>query len=329
MTTRRELLGWLSAAPIVAAAAPASDAASLTVVARGLKFPEGALAYPDGSVVVSEIAAGRLTRVRADGAFETIAEPGGGPNGNAFGPGGTIYSCNNGGFSWSTRDGLLIPEHRAQDYASGRIDRIDPRTGAIETLYRACEGRTLSAPNDLVFDDQGGFWFTDHGATSEQGRDHGGIYYARADGSRIVRAIHTLIGPNGIALAPDGRTLYVALTHERQILAFDVLGPGELSPQAPLPGRVLASFGGRDYLDSMRLEADGTLCIGTLVASGIRRVTSRGRVLELMRVPDLIPATLCFGGPGLRTAWITGSTTGTLHRVRWPAPGLRLTHQPI
>src|SRR4051794_25579264 len=81
----------------------------LTTLAAGLRFPEGPVAMPDGSVILVEIAAGRVTRVKPDGTKETVAEPGGGPNGLAVGPDGKLYCCNNGGFGWVDTGALLIP----------------------------------------------------------------------------------------------------------------------------------------------------------------------------------------------------------------------------
>ena len=94
-----------------------------TKVASGLRFPEGPVAMPDGSVILVEIAAGRITRVRSDGAMETVAEPGGGPNGLAIGPDGKLYCCNNGGFNWIDANGYLAPHGQADDYSGGRIER--------------------------------------------------------------------------------------------------------------------------------------------------------------------------------------------------------------
>src|SRR4051812_12379140 len=107
----------------------------LTTIATGLHFPEGPVAMRDGSVILVEIAAGRITRVKPDGTKETVAEPGGGPNGLAVGPDGKLYCCNNGGFGWIDTGALLIPHSTASNYTTGRIERIDIATGTVETLY--------------------------------------------------------------------------------------------------------------------------------------------------------------------------------------------------
>ncbi len=137
---------------------------TLRIVAEGLRFPEGPVAYPDGSTVLVEIARGAVTRVDADGSARVIATPGGGPNGLATGPDGALYCCNNGGFAWHESDGLLRPAGTPPDYRGGWIERIDPATGAVRVLYTHCgEPRPASGPNDIVFDASGGFYFTDLG----------------------------------------------------------------------------------------------------------------------------------------------------------------------
>ena len=81
----------------------------MDIIASGLRFPEGPVAMEDGSVILVEIEAGCITRVKPDGTKQTVAEPGGGPNGLAMGPDGKLYCCNNGGFDWVRGDGMLAP----------------------------------------------------------------------------------------------------------------------------------------------------------------------------------------------------------------------------
>ena len=77
----------------------------LREITSGLRFPEGPIAMPDGSILLVEIAAGCLTRVAADGTKSLVAETGGGPNGLAIGPDGRCYVCNNGGMPFFEKDG--------------------------------------------------------------------------------------------------------------------------------------------------------------------------------------------------------------------------------
>ena len=83
-------------------------------IASGLAFPEGPIALADGSVILVEIAGGRLTRISPTGKKQVVAELGGGPNGAAIGPDGKCYVCNNGGFTWHKDDqNYLRPTGRA------------------------------------------------------------------------------------------------------------------------------------------------------------------------------------------------------------------------
>ncbi len=298
----------------------------VTLLADGLAFPEGPVMMDDGSVIVTEIAAGRLTRIRPDGTRHVVAETGGGPNGAAIGPDGALYVCNNGGFAWGEMDGLLIPGNAAVDYETGRIERVDLATGKVERLYVECDGHRLSGPNDLMFDAGGGFWFTDLGKHFDHHTDHGGLFFARPDGSSIRCAVH---GPhmNGVGLSPDGGTVYAALTEIGDILAFDVTGPGavEPSPLAALPGRVVARFGPRVLLDSLAMLADGRIAQATLVAApGIAVVDPATGAHEITPFDDLLTTNIAFGGADMRDAVVCLSTTGRLVKMRWPDPGLRL-----
>ena len=197
-------------------------------VANGLKFPEGPVAVPNGDVLLVEIARGTLSRVMPDGTIEVVAETGGGPNGAAIGPDGKCYICNNGGHRWHQKGERLIPGLQGTDYSGGRIERVDLATGEVEVLYTECDGVPLKGPNDLVFDSEGGFWFTEFGKLRWRDRDRGTVYYALADGSRIVEVIHPVDDPNGIGLSADERTVYVAETHAGRMWAYEIAEPGAI-----------------------------------------------------------------------------------------------------
>ena len=306
------------------------ELANARLVASGLEFPEGPIAMPDGSVILVEIKRGTLSRVTADGKVEVIAELGGGPNGAAIGPDGAAYVCNNGGFEWSDVMGFLIPGNQPADYSGGRIERVDLATGEVTVLYTECDGHPLRGPNDLVFDSDGGFWFTDHGKHRPRESDRGGIYYAQPDGSSIVEVIHPSDGPNGIGLSPDGSTLYYAETFTGRVYQRTISSPGQLEPANALdPSVVLVGLPGVMLLDSLGVDSAGNVCVGTLGATpGITVVAPDGQ-WELITAPgeffDPLVTNICFGGPGLETAYWTCSATGRLIAGDWPRAGLELS----
>jgi gluconolactonase len=306
-----------------------SPTPKVRIVASGLKFPEGPIAMADGSVLVTEIAAGRLTRVLPDGKIEHVAEIGGGPNGAAIGPDGAVYVCNNGGsFSFQRKDDLLVFGLVAPPtYTQGSIDRVDLSTGEVTNLYSACGNRPLRAPNDIVFDHTGGFWFTDHGIRTERSSDFTGVFYAQPDGSSITEKIFPLASPNGIALSPDGSRLYVAETQVGRVWYWDLDGPGEIAKSSDSEfhvGRLLYGAPGYALFDSMAVDGDGWVCQGTLMEGGITQIAPDGGRVEFLPLPDPMITNICFGGPDNRTAFITCSGTGQLIGVDWPRPGLRL-----
>jgi gluconolactonase len=298
----------------------------LTVLAEGLRFPEGPIALPDGSVLVVEIARGTLSRV-TDGEVSVVADLGGGPNGAAIGPDGQCYVCNNGGFQWIEHRGRLFPGEEPENYSTGRIEKVDLETGAIEVLYTHCEGQPLRGPNDIVFDRQGGFWFTDHGKTRARERDRTGVFYAKADGSYIEEVIFPLEGPNGIGLSPDENELYIAETPTGRLWAYELDGPGQLLGERrdkPDGGRLVPGRQGYFFFDSMAVDANGNVCVATIADGGITILKPAGGEPEHVPMPDTLTTNICFGGDGLKTAYITLSSTGKLVSTPWPTAGLPL-----
>src|SRR5258706_8253213 len=113
------------------------------------------------------------------------------------------------------------PEHFARTGRVGRIERVDLGSGRLERLYAACDGRPLSAPNDLMFDRDGNLWFTDFGRLDTDGKRYGGLYCARPDGSAITLIADRAFSYNGVGISPDMQTVYVADTTQARIYVFD------------------------------------------------------------------------------------------------------------
>jgi gluconolactonase len=307
-----------------------SDAPEVTELTTGLLFPEGPVVLPDGDLLVCELKGKRVSRVPAGGGERTtIADCGGSPNGAALGPDGAIYVCNSGGWRWTEIGTMNLPgDHegtQGEDYIGGRIQRVDLATGEVTDLYTECDGNPLKAPNDLVFDTTGGFWFTDHGHMRKRDRDRGFLFYAGADGSSIREVVGGLDAPNGVGLSPDGSTVYVAETHTGRVLAWDLSGPGQLANPSPMFGN-----GGRQIhtggalFDSLAVDGEGLVCVATLGNGGITVVAPDGSSSEHVPLPDPLTTNIAFGGPELRTAFATLSSSGRLVSFEWPRPGLAL-----
>ena len=301
----------------------------MRIVASGLRFPEGPIAMPDGSVLLVEIERQTLSRVTTGGAVEVVADVPGGPNGAAIGPDGRVYICNNGGMGWMRAGTTLRPHGTPAGYTGGWIDVVDPASGQVERLYDGCGANRLLGPNDIVFDRHGGFWFTDLGKRRERDMDRGFVYWARADGSEIREVSGPMITPNGIGLSPDGNALYVAETDTGRIWAFEVAGPGKLRLlpwPSPCGGRLVAGLGGYARFDSLAVSASGNVCAATVEGCSIAEISPQLGLLRHHRVPDMLTTNICFGGPDLRTAYVTMSHTGQLAALDWHEPGLQLAY---
>lgn len=301
----------------------------LVEVTSGLEFPEGPIAMPDGSVILVEMFGPRLTRVLADGTKETVAEVPGGPNGAALGPDGAIYVANNGArFTKTEMDGMTFPGPTTPGkYIGGRISRVDVETGEVTDLYTECNGNDLVAPNDLVFDEHGGFYFTDHGRDEDRVAHLGGIYYAKADGSSIEELVFPAHEPNGIGLSPDGTILYWAETWTGRVMRRRVSGPGQLEEAGLVDTwQCLYGFPGFQLLDSLGVDGDGNVCVATLVNGGVTVISPDGELVDFIESGDVLTTNICFGGDDLTTAYVTLSGTGRLVKTEWPRPGAKLNY---
>jgi gluconolactonase len=336
-------------------------------VASGMEYPEGPVWLADGSVAAVDIGAATLVRFhpcpnRPDGFSpdpplslrDAQSGLGSAPNGAAIGPDGYLYICNNGGSNflplpleqngrqWTLR--VLTTE--SADYRGGYIQRVSLSTGASEiwcgpdsVAGGVC---TLRGPDDLVFDESGGIWFTDWGKSQERTRDITGVYYLPAGSRSPVLKLPNRAAPNGIALSPKGDRLYVAETYARWIVYWELDGPGALRPNPrTLDGSYLltGAIPGQGLLDSMAVDAEGNLYAATmttegqdpLASGGITVVSPAGRIIDYIRIdteiPEPLPSNLCFGGPGLGTAFVTLGGTGRIVSCRMAIPGLPLAFQ--
>jgi gluconolactonase len=285
----------------------------LEVIAEGLGFPEGPVVMPDGSVIVMEMLGRRISRCWR-GRKEVVAEIEGGPNGAQLGPDGALYICNNGG-----REGLVA-------FGGGRLERLDLATGKLERLYDTVDGRKLDAPNDIVFDREGGAWFTDIGHMGAESFTLAGLYYCRPDGSSIRRVHFGGMGYNGVGLSPAEDQVYVASTFTGRLYRFGLSGPGQLSGELGSKGSPEIYVGAAPadaWCDSLAVTAAGTVCVATIMAGGIASFTPGGE-MSFLKLPDEVVTNIAFGGEDMRDAYITLSGSGRLAKMRWPEPGLKL-----
>ncbi len=305
------------------------DPLEFEVLGRGLGFTEGPVVTDDGTVFVVDVDGGRVLRI-GDGNVAVVATPGGGPNGMALETATTALVANNGGFLWTEVNGIRIPiDHTTHTneppgFTGGWIEQVDLTSGQVAVLHRECNGRPLRGPNDLVIDEAGGVWFTDHGKGRRESVDRGGLYYLTPDRSMVREVAFPLLGPNGVGRSPDGRRVYVAETHTGRLWAWDLAGPGEVRPAV---GSLAVRHGGvcvaaTPYsFDSLGVEADGRIAIGA-IADGIVVITPDGQEVDVHPVPGDVTTNIAFGGADGRRAVMTLSRSGRVVETEWPRPGI-------
>ena len=300
------------------------------IITDELNFPEGPIYLNDDSVLLVEIARGTLTKVFMNGKKEILCELGGGPNGAAIGPDGYCYICNNGGFEWdiSKDKKFMRPILQSKTYKNGRIEKVNLKSGKFQTLYDSYNDIPLNGPNDIVFDKKGNFWFTDLGKVRDRTMDRGAIYWAKADGSKIKEVIHPFMTPNGIGLSPDEKTLYVAETEGGKLYSYQIIGEGEVKkmdfPSSVNGGVLINIEGGLKRFDSLAVEKNGYVCVGTLVDGGISVISPSSGLVEFWSLDDPYITNICFGGDYFKTAFITASYQGMLLKANWHREGLKL-----
>jgi gluconolactonase len=311
-----------SAAPPATQQAPATQfnfpppTLPMTMLTDGLKFPEAPVTMDDGSLLFVQIEAKQISRLTPDGKVTLVKQLEGGPNGLAIGPDKALYIANDGGrFGFAQRNGYNYPGAAPPEHVGGSIQRLDLKTGEVRTLYETCDGKRLVAPDDLVMDRHGGMWISDYGKKAD-----GGIYYATHDGRKIVCA-RPMNSPNGIGLSPDGKQLHVS--ERRQLWTFDIEKPGVLA-QTPksYPNAEHAQLREHSVADSLKVQADGKVCVCTLIVGGIS-IIDRAGVTQFMQFNDPFVTNLAFGGKDRRDCWLTLSGSGRIAKVRWPYAGLK------
>jgi gluconolactonase len=191
------------------------------------------------------------------------------------------------------RDGSLIVCEQGSFTREARIARMDPLTGATETLVDSWRGRPLNSPNDVVVHSDGTIWFTDPSYGFVQGfrpKPSIGDQVYRHDpaSGRTVAVARGLDKPNGLAFSADERTLYVADNGApHRLYAYDVRG-------SRLTGRRVVTVTTPEHPDGVKVDHLGR--IFSTSARGIEIRSASGRLIRELALPGAV--NFCFGAPG-------------------------------
>ncbi len=284
---------------------PGATARPLELVA----FTEGPAWHPSGNVFFSDVTNNRIMRLDPKGKLHVYRFPSGRANGLLFDHQGRLVACE-GGWEGGNR----------------RVTRTEP-DGTITVLASHYQGKRLNSPNDLTIDRRGRIYFTDprYGPrddlemTDSQGRIVEGVYRIDPDGTLTRIIAHEVVRPNGIAVSPDQRWLYVVdndnltLQGNRKIWRFRLREDGSVDLKSQ---KAIFDFSPGRGGDGMAVDTQGRLYVaaGTILPTkttttkyraGIYILSPEGKQLGFIRVPEDMVTNCCFGGPDRRTLYIT------------------------
>ena len=262
-------------------------------LATGFGFTEGPLWHPDGHYYFVDIRASVLYRLTPGQRAEVVRSDTGEGNGTTFDLAGRLVLC---------------------EGANRRVTRMGV-DGRIDVLMDHFEGKRLNRPNDVVCRSDGSIYFTDPGLRvplAQRELPYAAVYRIAPDGGTAMLADFEY--PNGLAFSPDERLLYVANTRWTQyihVLELDDAG-------AMRRRRIFADMSSDEtdgVPDGMKVDVEGRVyCTGP---GGTWVFALDGTRLGIIRTPE-VPANIAFGGPDLRTLFLTARTSVYALRVRTP-----------
>ena len=265
-------------------------------VQTGFTFTEGPAWDGEGAVYFSDIPNTAIYRVGDRGEATVFTKDSKHTNGILIDSMGRLLACQ----------------------MDGQVVAYDIQSGETKTLADSFDGKRFNAPNDLIIDNHGGIYFTDPLFRAPEPLPQGiqAVYYIAKTGE-VTRVTDHIAAPNGIALSPDGKQLYVAPSRQSEMLVYEVSGAGKLEN-----GRVLCELtqpegksgtGG----DGMVVDVRGNLYFTTNL--GVEIFSPSGSKLGLIEFPEQ-PANVTFAGPNRTTMYVTARTG--VYRVEMPIPGL-------
>lgn len=259
-------------------------------------FLEGPVFDAAGNLYVSDIPWGRIFRIDAQGAWSLVTEYDGEPNGMKF----------------LDADTLLIT-----DYKNGLM-RLDVASGEVTPFLERRNSERFKGVNDLVFDAEGNLYFTDQGQSGLH--DPSGRLYRLRPNGQLDLLLSNVPSPNGVALSPDGRVLYLAVTRGNCVWRVPLLPDGSVAKVS----QFFTSYGPSGP-DGLAVDAEGKLLIANPGLGYVWVLNARAEPVEVLRgVAGSSTTNLAFGGEHRRTLYVTDSTHGRVLRATLATPGLAL-----
>jgi gluconolactonase len=293
---------------------------TVAVAGATVAFLEGPAADAAGNLFFSDIAGNRILKMDLKGKVNVFRADSGQTNGNVFDSHGRLISCEGG----------------EQGPGRRRIVRTDMKTGEVTVLTDKYEGKRYNSPNDACVDSKGRIWFTDPRYSPNRDdleMDVEGVYRIDPPVSPLVKGANESVKvarvltqkqidrPNGIAITPDAKTLYVIDSHpkpggNRKVWAFAVGSDGSLGEQ-----RLAFDFGKGRGGDGLKVDMAGNLWVAAGISvkrgpgesldvpPGVYVISPEGKLLGRIPIPENLITNVAFGGPERKTLYVTAGKT--------------------
>lgn len=259
-----------------------------TLVKGGFSFTEGPV-WIGGRLLFSDIPANVIQELLPDGGTTPFRAGTSGANGLAVDPQGRLLACQGG---------------------NKRVTRGPATKGTPPSdLTSTYEGKAYNAPNDVIVRADGNAYFTDPNYSGGPDTQDARAVYRIDPTGTVTRLAGDFDQPNGIALSPDGATLYVVDNGAGKLTRASVANDGAVGTFTPLAD----APGG----DGMGVDDAGNLYVAS--SDGVRVFDATGKPLGTVAV-DEVPANCTFGGPSRRTLYVTARTG--LYSIELNVPGL-------
>lgn len=267
-------------------------------------FLEGPVFDEHGYLYVTDIPFGRVFRIDTNkpsgGDWELIAQWDGEPNGMKF---------------------LNAHELLITDYLNGLM-LLDVRTGQVRSYLGRRNTESFKGVNDLTLDAQGNIYFTDQGQTGLH--DATGRVYRLSAVGKLDILLANVPSPNGIALSPDEKFLFVAATRGNCVWRMPLQGDGSISKT----GQFFTSYGPSGP-DGLAMDVSGRLLVANPGLGYVWVLNQRAEPVQVLRGPAGHSLTnMAFGGKNHQTLFVTDSSSGSILRADMNIAGMALHRLP-
>jgi gluconolactonase len=251
----------------------------IRLVAKGFGWPEGPFIDDDGNIILANLTNNYLNKVTPDGDVSVLRD---------------IGAVNNG----------VIPDKHGDLYLAstmlGIIQKLNMTTGEMTLAAATSEGDSLNGSNDFAWHPNGRLYFTDPW-TSKPDNLVGGVHFFERDGT-VKRFTGGLAYPNGLAFTRDFKYLYVGETPFFRIWKYEIGPDGRAGEQI-----LFAELGEKVLPDGMKVDQDGNLWVAVHTERALWCLNPAGEKIHVIDLPnDCRPTNLIFGGPDMKTAYVTG-----------------------